>query len=89
MLQSSAVVLSIVIISLASHCASCLKTENAGRKGPLSIILVPFPAPSHMMGLATLGEKLIEQGQRALISVWQRLKLSMWKLADKLLIGLE
>lgn len=62
MLQSSAVVLSIVIISLASHCASCLKTENAGRKGPLSIILVPFPAPSHMMGLATLGEKLIEQG---------------------------
>ena len=71
MSQSSAVILSIVIISLASHCASYEKTaaESLGSKGNLSILVVPFPAPSHMMGLATLGEKLIEQGHRVTFAV--------------------
>ena len=73
MLRSSAVILSIVtIVSLASHhCASYEKTDlgSLGRKGNLSILVVPYPGPSHMMGLATLGEKLIEQGHRVTFGV--------------------
>ena len=68
MSQPSAALLSIVIISLASQCASYEEAENL-RTGILSIILVPFPAPSHMMGMATLGEKLVEQGHRVTFCV--------------------
>ena len=68
MSQSSTVVLSIMIIILASHCAS-YGADDARGKETLSILLVPFPAPSHMMGLATLGEKLMEKGHRVTFCV--------------------
>ena len=62
-----------MIISLASQCASYEKTDNlrAPGKRALSIALVPYPAPSHMMGMATLGEKLIEQGHSVTFCVAQ------------------
>ena len=51
--------------------ASYEKTDNLGEKGILSIILVPFPAPSHKMELAALlmGEKLIGKGRRVTFCV--------------------
>ena len=38
---------------------------------PLSILLIPFPAPSHMMGMTTLGEELIRHGHNVTFCVAQ------------------
>ena len=55
MLKMSAAILGIVICSMADQCAGYETVKDR----PLSVLLVPFPAPSHMMGMATLGEELI------------------------------
>ena len=58
-------VLSVVICSM-----SCAGYETV-KDRPLSVLLVPFPAPSHMMGMATLGEGLIRHGHNVTFCVAQ------------------
>lgn len=67
MLKLSAAILGIVICSMADQCAGYETVKDR----PLSVLLVPFPAPSHMMGMATLGEELIQHGHNVTFCVAQ------------------
>ncbi len=60
-------VLALLICSFTHQCASYGESENDA----LSILLVPFPAPSHMMGMATFGEELIRRGHNVTFCVAQ------------------
>ena len=71
--ELTAAILSIVVCSMAYQCAAGYKTAkpDVRERESLSVLLVPFPAPSHMMGMAVLGEELIHHGHNVTFCVAQ------------------
>ena len=60
----------VLVIVLLHHCAGFRDIDDAAtKKKSLSVLLVPFPAPTHMMGMATLGEELVQRGHNVTFCV--------------------
>jgi len=60
----------VLVFVLLHYCAGFRDIDDAAtKKKSLSVLLVPFPAPSHMMGMATLGKKLVQRGHNVTFCV--------------------
>ena len=70
MLKYQQVQVFVILIILSLTDKSCgISTGNGEERETLSLLLIPYPAPTHMMGLSILGKELIRRGHNVTFCV--------------------